>query len=1260
MKITLFFILSIASLSLNAQCILKCNLNVGYYSDDNPATIGYDNMGSSFHSTYIAIKGGFLVWGESMENLGTATSHNYSPLMIDSINYPALTGEVHYVGIGSSSLGAVQMIVLSSQGLFASGITGAVLSTGIKSTNVFSKLTINGKSDGLPTGMTPDSVKMMFVTHRSIYLTSCSGYVYVLSQDSNVRGTKGLSIGSATAWSKVMDTSGTPLSNVIVTRGQGRFAYALKSDSTIWTWGDSVMKGNGTSSKNYNYAIPMTKPAGLTGIKMIQATSNGYNTGAARVSYYILGTDKKVYSLGANASGQLGDRTSVAKYVWVNAKNPNGTIIDSAIWISSNEHDNVNPNYGVLKSNGQVYVAGNNNGTMIGRAGTLNFLDTPAGILNTDTITFFKIGGHTSAFKKLNEPKYGYIGHRANGSLGNGSTVNTTISTADFVNTAPSFICGTSCDTPTIELMPYKCTDTQAIFIIKSKVGNKIKYQLNSGSLIDSIIGIGDSLRVIVKYPPLDLIFKITQVSSNLCFLTLNNTIRKLNTYSVVDTNISICSNQFYKLGTKTYNTAGTYKDTLQNIRLCDSFVTVHLTVKSITFDTIDSSLCQGKTMVFKGKILNKTGVYFDTLVNADNCDSIIRLQLTVYKWDTTQIFDSVCLGRNYLFNGNNLTADGIYWDTLINKKGCDSFIRLDFKFYQTVKTFVSDSFCINKTYNFNGKIKTIPGIYRDTIPTSSGCDSIVTLTLDYYKKDSTILYDSICVAGHLYFNDMNINLAGTYLDTLKNRHNCDSFIFLKLSIYNKKDTTVLYDSFCDRKSYYFNSKYELTPGVYWDTLLNKKGCDSFIKLYLSFYKNDTAILNTYYCQGRSYYFNEKYLSTIGTYWDTLINKKGCDSFIKLNLSEKLSDTTRLYKYFCEGHSYYFNEVYITTVGVYWDTLINRFGCDSFIILNLSKVKKDTTIYSDTICYGKQRTLNGKNYTKPGTYAVDTFFNLKGCDSIIILKLWVDTPIYKTNNYYGCNTYKFRTVDYTLAKTIIDTFKFKNGCDSFIHIHNIIIKNPLILSPISISFCDSTSVLGKKYFKMTSFTDTIKSKIIACDSIIQAYNLTAYYRVKMNISISPQKDTYRRGEVVLLQTKPASNYIWNTGETTPFISVKLYNDSVCNVIGWNHPLCKDTSIVKIKTNDESTIQVPTGFSPNGDGYNDILYCRGFGIRKLIQFKIFNRLGQLIYSTSDMNEGWDGYYKGMLQNTDTYFYYYEGETYAPVRKIKGEGNFMLMK
>ena len=73
---------------------------------------------------------------------------------------------------------------------------------------------------------------------------------------------------------------------------------------------------------------------------------------------------------------------------------------------------------------------------------------------------------------------------------------------------------------------------------------------------------------------------------------------------------------------------------------------------------------------------------------------------------------------------------------------------------------------------------------------------------------------------------------------------------------------------------------------------------------------------------------------------------------------------------------------------------------------------------------------------------------------------------------------------------------------------------------------------------------------------------------------------------------------------------------------------KDTAIVKPGVVDCYTpsIFVPNVFSPNGDGINDYIEIKGIGV-KSINFTIFDRFGNEIFNTTDINLVWDGTYKG---------------------------------
>ncbi|MDQ3110906.1 MAG: gliding motility-associated C-terminal domain-containing protein [Bacteroidota bacterium] len=106
--------------------------------------------------------------------------------------------------------------------------------------------------------------------------------------------------------------------------------------------------------------------------------------------------------------------------------------------------------------------------------------------------------------------------------------------------------------------------------------------------------------------------------------------------------------------------------------------------------------------------------------------------------------------------------------------------------------------------------------------------------------------------------------------------------------------------------------------------------------------------------------------------------------------------------------------------------------------------------------------------------------------------------------------------------------------------------------------------------------------------------------------------------------------------------------------------CTDTITTDVNPEETLTtpVAIPTGFSPNGDGTNDVLHVLG-GPFKEVDFSIYNEWGNLIYHTNDPNGGWDGTYKGMLQPGGVYIYTATGTTIAD-RFVKLSGNVTLIR
>lgn len=738
----LFFSLLLIFFSkfLYSQCNIVCNENVGLFSNNDASTIGYDNIVSSFHTTVVSEEFGFRIWGELKNN---------TPSNVDSLSFFGLRGKVLKVGLGSWNIDKAQIVILTTNGLYVYGNWGIVVPSGIN-INTYVPIVVDGKLDGLPIGITPDSVKMMFVSTGTITLTTCGGSVYVLSSFNFVNGTDNGQ--SSNKWERIMMSNGQPLTGIIAARGNSSFAFALKNDNTIWTWGNYILKGDGTSKFNSKVAIQMELPAGVSKVKMIQGTSSNlvYSNlyPSEDVSYYLLDDSSKLYALGANYYCQLGETTNVDKNVWVNCRYPGGKIIDDAKWISSNEHDFLYANISVINSKGQVFLAGNNNKYMngginggadpMGNYNNPSYLAMPQGIFASDTIHLCEVGGHTSMFIKRNTIRYGYLGHQINGSVGNGVDYEKEINSVDFITPPIIKICGTVCDTPIFYKKPYLCNDSIASFVIKGGKNTMVYLKINNVET-EVTIGDKDSVELILKNPKALISIKVYKVKTNVCEYN-------------IDFNDTIFNNSYSRFA----------------------------------FD-----LCNQNEFKFNNKIYNKTGSFIDTIKLNSGCDSLIFLDLKFLKTAVYDSFLRICEGDKVVFKGQDIDSEGIYSDTLRSFFGCDSILNLHLKLDTLKKTYSEITICNEGSYKgFNTE-----GIFEIRHKVNFECDSLETFKIfkKPLKKGNLDLW--ICKADSVKIMNKYVNKQGIYFDTIKAIDGCDSILTIDLKHRDVSPKLILNDT---------------------------------------------------------------------------------------------------------------------------------------------------------------------------------------------------------------------------------------------------------------------------------------------------------------------------------------------------------------------------------------------------------------------------------------------------------------------------------
>ena len=123
-------------------------------------------------------------------------------------------------------------------------------------------------------------------------------------------------------------------------------------------------------------------------------------------------------------------------------------------------------------------------------------------------------------------------------------------------------------------------------------------------------------------------------------------------------------------------------------------------------------------------------------------------------------------------------------------------------------------------------------------------------------------------------------------------------------------------------------------------------------------------------------------------------------------------------------------------------------------------------------------------------------------------------------------------------------------------------------------------------------------------------------------------------------------YKWDFGDGDSVITSKkdtiikhIFNATatfnVC-LTAYNEYGCDSTVCQPISAIITPLAKVPSAFSPNGDGVNEIIRVRGYGIAKM-DWRIYNRWGALVFRGSSIKDSWDGRYKGEVQPQDVYVY-----------------------
>ncbi len=505
-----------------------------------------------------------------------------------------------------------------------------------------------------------------------------------------------------------------------------------------------------------------------------------------------------------------------------------------------------------------------------------------------------------------------------------------------------------------------------------------------------------------------------------------------------------------------------------------------------------------------------------------------------------------------------------------------------------------------------------------------TACSILLDTTLTIHVNDQYInnLSFQICPGDSIFALGQYLHDPGFYTDTIATPGECDSVVnvniqnFPPFSIDLGADTNL-----CTGQSLVLDpgngfADYQWNTGAFSPTLAvnqtnlysvtvtDGNGCSDADSIQVTFSPSTVYVIDTLLCEGQSYFAAGSWQNTPGTYYDTISLASGCDSvrISQLTFYAKYNQLFGADTSYCAGQAF---------------TLLPSGNFNSFIW------QDGTTNPSLTIQQG-------------GTYSV-TVTDSDGCvgyDTILITELPTFTSqnpasICQGDSLWAGGGYQ------TLPGTYYDTLTGINACDSVII--TLLTMNPVYQLYLNAQICDGDSVLlgGQYQYQSGVYYDHLLT-VKACDS-----TLVTQLQVIDSLQVDLGPDSYIcEGDQVTIGIPDTSMHcLWPDGST--------FNQFMVDQPGWywvevTREGCKSHDSIFFDTC--SLIWFPNVFTPNGDHTNDFFLPRG---QEILEYEllIYNRWGQLLFTSRTLEEGWDGRFKG----TDC-----ASGVYVFIAKYRGKG------
>lgn len=432
---------------------------------------------------------------------------------------------------------------------------------------------------------------------------------------------------------------------------------------------------------------------------------------------------------------------------------------------------------------------------------------------------------------------------------------------------------------------------------------------------------------------------------------------------------------------------------------------------------------------------------------------------------------------------------------------------------------------------------------------------------------------------------------------------------------------------------------------------------------------NADTIKREYYdtCSDTPIMFGGVMRYTTGVYYDTVKRRNNlrCDSVIRQltfgRISHSWDSVIACGRYVWRDGKTYTRSTVLPTF-----LTTNDIGCDSIIHLHLTMdyTFRDTIV--DTICDGQQSFLGNNAYSRPGRY-VDTLYSMYGCDSIISLNLTViPLPSVELHNTgFDCETQTFgllvQTTDDTMFSWTSTPYDLSLEGQERQHLIHVAPVRPTTYT-LSAGRADFSPACVVRESILVNPSPKLEARIHRDPEHVMLYNTQMKFTdVSLGHVVQRWWTCERKDNV---DTTAYTYYNYPDRQDSTWVKLVVRNEYLCydstvQIISVNYHGGSGNMGDSANVGNRGEIWLPNAFSPDLPT-NKFFMAKGIGILEF-HIALYNRAGQKVYESDDINDKWDGTYNGNMCQAGVYTYVLRYiSQQQPGTEINRKGSVLLVR